>query len=60
MFTDEQAQDTVGAPIGKGYMINVAANEHGVGYGDWTRITGFSEAVLDYIRAVEGEEVVSG
>ena len=53
VFTDEQSHDAVGGPIGRGYMINVASNENGVGYGDWTRITGFSEAVIDYIRQAE-------
>lgn len=50
VFTDEQAADRVGPPLGKGYMINVSSDEHGVGYGDWTRLTGFSEAVLEYVR----------
>ena len=34
-------------------MVNVASYENGVGYGDWTRITGFSEAILDYIRLLD-------
>lgn len=53
VFTDEQSQDRVGPPIGEGYMINVASDKNGVGYGDWTRVTGFSEAVLSYVRASE-------
>lgn len=53
VFTDEQAHDRVGGPIGKGYIINVASNKNGVGYGDWTHITGFSEAVIEYIRQLE-------
>jgi hypothetical protein len=34
-------------------MINVASNRNGVGYGDWTRIDGFSENVLRFIREIE-------
>lgn len=55
VVTDEQSADLVRGPIGRGYMINVASNKNGVGYGDWTRITGFSEAVVQYIQSVEGE-----
>lgn len=53
VFTDEQSADRVGPPIGRGYMVNVASEQNGVGYGDWTRITGFSEAVIDFIRNSE-------
>jgi 60 kDa SS-A/Ro ribonucleoprotein len=31
----------------------VATNQNGVGYGDWTRINGFSESVVSYIAATE-------
>ena len=34
-------------------MINVASYENGVGYHKWTHIDGWSEAVLDYIQAIE-------
>jgi hypothetical protein len=54
VITDEQSHDRVGAPHGRGYMINVASARHGVGYGPWTHIDGFSEAVIDYIRELEG------
>jgi hypothetical protein len=54
VITDEQSHDRVGAPHGRGYMINVASARHGVGYGPWTHIDGFSEAVIDYIREFEG------
>lgn len=57
VFTDEESQDPVGAPHCKGYMVNVASTRNGVGYGNWTHITGFSEAVVQYIMALE---VVSG
>jgi hypothetical protein len=35
------------------YVINVASNKNGVGYGPWTRIDGWSDAVVEYIRALE-------
>ena len=34
-------------------MINVASNRNGVGYGAWTPIDGWSEAVVDYIAEFE-------
>lgn len=55
VITDEQAHDDLGGGFGRRrYMVNVATYEKGVGYGDWTRINGWSEAVLDYIAEVEG------
>jgi hypothetical protein len=53
VITDEQAQDKVPAPSGKGYLINVASYKNGVGYGKWMHIDGWSEAVIEYIRALE-------
>jgi hypothetical protein len=53
VITDEQAHDEVPAPKGKGYMINVASYRNGVGAGDWQRVDGFSEAVIDWIIAQE-------
>lgn len=53
VVTDEQSADAVGSPQCKGYMINVATNKNGVGYGDWVRISGWSESVVDFIRQVE-------
>ena len=53
VITDEQAHDTVPAPQGKGYVINVASYKNGVGYGKWTHIDGWSESVVEYIRALE-------
>lgn len=57
VITDEQAHDTVQGPVGmtKGYMINVASAKNGVGYGQWTRLDGFSEAILTYIQELENE-----
>jgi hypothetical protein len=45
VITDEQSHDNVPAPKGKGYVINVASNKNGVGYGKWTHIDGWSESV---------------
>ncbi|UIY58137.1 vWA domain-containing protein [Burkholderia cepacia] len=53
VITDEQSADAVSAPSGKGYMINVASHKNGVGYGAWTKIDGFSEAVVKYVQALE-------
>lgn len=53
VITDEQSHDHVAAPRGNGYVINVAGNRNGVGYGKWTHIDGWSEAVVDYIAALE-------
>jgi hypothetical protein len=56
VITDEQSHDRVAAPRGKGYMINVASARNGVGYGPWSHIDGFSEAVINYIREFENSE----
>ncbi len=53
VITDEQTHDGICAPKGKGYLINVATNKNGVGYGQWTHIDGFSENVLRYIHEIE-------
>jgi len=53
VITDEQSHDRVPAPKGKGYVINVASARNGVGYGEWTHIDGWSEAVIDYIATLE-------
>lgn len=56
VITDEQSHDNVGQPKGKGYLINVASNKNGVGYGgNWTHIDGFSENVFGYIIESEAE-----
>lgn len=55
VITDEQSQDGIAPPIGKGYVINVATDQRGVAYGPWTSITGFSEAVMQYI--IESEKM---
>ena len=53
VITDEQAHDRVPGPRARGYVINVASNNYGVGYGPWNHIDGWSEAVVEYIRALE-------
>ena len=53
VITDEQAQDNMPGPKGKGYVINVASYKNGVGYGKWMHIDGWSESVIEYIRAME-------
>jgi 60 kDa SS-A/Ro ribonucleoprotein len=63
VITDEQSHDRVSAPVSGpgsegrhrpiGYMINVASYKNGVGYGKWTHIDGWSESVIEYIRALE-------
>jgi hypothetical protein len=37
-------------------MINVASYKNGVGYSKWTHIDGWSESVIEYIRALEQTE----
>jgi hypothetical protein len=53
VVTDEQSHDRVPGPKGRGYMINVAPYQHGVGYGPWVHMDGFSEATLQYIAEFE-------
>lgn len=53
VITDEQSHDTVSAPRGRGYLINVASARNGVGYGAWNHIDGFSESVVQYIHEME-------
>lgn len=56
VITDEQSHDRVPDPIAeRAYMINVASNRNGIGYGKWTHIDGFSESVLRFIHEAERE-----
>lgn len=56
VVTDEQSHDRVSDPAApRAYMVNVASARNGVGYGRWTHIDGFSEAVLRFIGEVERE-----
>jgi hypothetical protein len=54
---EQSARRTCPVPSGRGYMINVASNRNGVGYGPWCHIDGFSEHVLRFIA--EHEAVAS-
>ncbi len=56
VITDEQSHDVIPNPLGRGYMINVAVYQNGVGYGAWTHIDGWSESALDYIALSETQE----
>lgn len=58
VVTDEESQDPVPNAVAKGYMINVSSAANGIGYGPWTRVTGFSEAILTYIQ--ESEIAIQG
>ncbi len=53
VITDEQSHDAVADPHCKGYIINVASYQNGVGYGSWVHVDGFSEAVIKWIQAYE-------
>jgi 60 kDa SS-A/Ro ribonucleoprotein len=55
VVTDEQSADRPPNPQGTGYIINVAGNKNGIAYGPWISIDGWSEAVIEYIRASEEE-----
>lgn len=56
VVTDEQSHDPVPDPVAKrAYMVNVASNQNGVGYGNWTRITGFSESIIRFIVESEND-----
>jgi hypothetical protein len=54
VLTDEQSHDRVPDPkCEKAYVINVASNKNGVGYGKWNHIDGWSETCIDYIVEFE-------
>ena len=55
VITDEQSHDHVPEPrAARAYMINVAAYQNGVGYGErWTHLDGFSEQVIRWIHEFE-------
>jgi 60 kDa SS-A/Ro ribonucleoprotein len=56
VITDEQSHDRVlEPPPGRNYMVNVASYKHGVGYGAWVHIDGWSERVVDFMRELEAE-----
>jgi hypothetical protein len=53
VITDEQSHDPIPNPKARGYMLNVASYQNGVGYGAWTHIDGWSDSVIEYVRATE-------
>ena len=59
ILTDEQDCDYEKSPESanafgdRNYLINVASNKNGVGYGKWHHIDGWSDRVLDYIVKYE-------
>ncbi len=59
VVTDEQSQDRPQNPRGTGYIINVGGYKNGIGYGPWVTIDGWSEAILDFIRVLEGEPLAA-
>jgi 60 kDa SS-A/Ro ribonucleoprotein len=60
VITDEQSHDQVPAPRGRGYVINVASNRNGVGYGAWMHVDGWSEAVVEFIAELESTDASTG
>lgn len=64
VITDEQVFSPtnhilgIPAPKGRGYLINVASNQNGVGYGKWNHIDGFSESVIRWIVELEKYEAL--
>lgn len=62
VLTDEQDCDLKANPATAlafgsfNYLINVASYENGIGFGRWTTINGWSEAIVDYMRAFEEGE----
>jgi Mg-chelatase subunit ChlD len=53
VITDEQSHDAVPNPKARGWMLNVASYQNGVGYGAWMHVDGWSDSVIEYIRAAE-------
>jgi 60 kDa SS-A/Ro ribonucleoprotein len=55
VITDEQSHQSISGPVKdkKGYFINVASYQNGIGYKQWVHIDGWSEAVLEYVLQYE-------
>jgi len=59
VITDEVDCDTKCDPAqanafgDSNYLINISCNENGIGYKKFTHISGWSEAIIDFIRASE-------
>jgi 60 kDa SS-A/Ro ribonucleoprotein len=53
-YGEGDPQTVAPAPLTKqAYMVNVASYKNAVGYGKWMNIDGFSDSVIEYIRALE-------
>lgn len=59
---DKRDSPLLAEPFGAvgNYLVNVASAKNGVGYGKWTHIDGFSEAVLSYIHEAERPAEMQG
>lgn len=57
IITDEQhnGKSLPVNPKGIGYILNVGTSANGIGFGNWTTISGFSESVIEYIQINEKE-----
>lgn len=53
VITDEQSHQALSNPKSRGYVVNVASAQNGIGYGAWTHIDGWSENVVRYIQESE-------
>jgi hypothetical protein len=55
VITDEQTSDDISRmPSKNNYILNIAGYQNGIGAkNQWTTITGFSEASIDFIRELE-------
>ena len=53
VLTDEQSHDKVPDSKGRGYMINVASEKNGVGYGKWIHLDGWSESIINWMLEYE-------
>lgn len=62
VVTDEQSSDGLGVPFAKrNYLINVAAYQNGLDLsGGWVRFSGWSERIVDFVRAHEALETDAG
>lgn len=55
VITDEQSHQSIsGVPESvDAYFVNVASHQNGIGYGSYVHIDGWSESIVEYIRAYE-------
>jgi 60 kDa SS-A/Ro ribonucleoprotein len=56
VITDEQSHDQRSRAEGQGLRDQRGLGQNGVGYGAWTHVDGWSEAVVDYIAELESGE----